>query len=72
MRREIDEGNDVKLFADAWKKIISATETKKRKAAPILTIQGTSASAQWSFMEGQNLIVFLLLLFLFSSSSNKN
>lgn len=48
MRREIDEKNDVKLFADAREKIISATETKKRKSAPILTIRGTSALVQWS------------------------
>lgn len=46
MRREIDEQNDVKLFADAREKIIEATETKKRKSAPILSIRGASALAQ--------------------------
>jgi hypothetical protein len=46
IRRQIEEKNDVILFADATQKLTS-NETKKRKkgksSAAILTIKGTSA-----------------------------
>ncbi|CAF3150336.1 unnamed protein product [Rotaria sp. Silwood2] len=48
IRRQIEEQNDVILFADATQKL-SSNETKKRKkgksSATILTIKGTSALA---------------------------
>ncbi len=48
IRRQIEEKNDVILFADATQKLTS-NETKKRKkgksSAAILTIKGTSALA---------------------------
>ena len=48
IRRQIEEQNDVVLFADATGKL-SSNQTKKRKknqpSAAILTIKGTSALA---------------------------
>jgi hypothetical protein len=45
IRRQIEEQNDVILFADVTEKLTSKKRKKVKSSAAILTIKGTSALA---------------------------